>query len=153
MEISPRWSALVVVFAILYGSMDHFRITKHFDSMLLPKTSKAALDFEKRQLATGFLQASSISVRPVAGAGNVGTHIVTLAVDDLSPLTPLTVPASSGVVHIMASTRQFLQVGFPRTPKTRLSRPNMQSRLQQYACLTLRRCFRKGGRCLVHPPQ
>ena len=69
-------------------------------------------DNESSQLMTGFIQAKNISIRPVAIDDHKEvTHVLHFSFEDLAPLASFFTPAPTGVVHFMASTSRFFQVG------------------------------------------
>jgi len=110
MAISSTWTALTVVFALLYASKDHFQITKHVQEMSRSGSGGKTPDNDIFQLTTGFIQAKAISIRaPAIDDHEETTHVLSISLDDLAPLASFFTPASTGVVHVMASTRNFFQ--------------------------------------------
>ena len=114
MSVSPKWGAFILVLAFLYASREQFQITKHVQQMSEVGSGGKISDKYDHQLKTGFIQATNISIRPVAHDREQGTHVVTLAIRDLAPLASFVLPAATGVVHFMASTTKFFQVGINR---------------------------------------
>ena len=110
MSLSSKWAALLVICAFLYASRDHFHLARYVQE--ISKSPKGGnSDNENCQLRTGFIQARNISIRPVADGPEEGTHVVSLSVNDLAPLASFFAPAPTGVVHFMASTLKFFEVG------------------------------------------
>ena len=104
-----------MVFAFLYASRDHFQNTKLVQDMATSGSGGKTCGNEigrSGSLTTGFIQAKAISIRALAiDDGEESTHILSVSVNDLAPLASFFTPASTGVVHFMASTRKFFQVG------------------------------------------
>jgi len=107
--ISPKWSAVLVLFAAFYISREHLQVPKHVPYFMKSGNVSHASDLEKRQLVTGFFQASNVYIHSVAEGRKEETHVVSFGLGDLSALSSFSTPASTGVVHFMASTLNFFR--------------------------------------------
>jgi hypothetical protein len=110
---SPKWSTLLVLFAMIYASRDRFQIPSYTGSMAQVAEETVSTDLEKRQLVTGFIQAERVLIRPVTDP--VATHVVSFSGDDLAPLASFSTPALSGIVHFTGRTLKFFQVIIDRS--------------------------------------
>jgi hypothetical protein len=111
--LSPKCSTLLALIAIIYASRDLFQIPDYTGGMMQTTEGSVASDLEKRQLATGFIQAESVFVRP--GTNEVARHVVAFSIKDLARLGSFSTPAPSGIVHFTVFTLKFFQVILVRT--------------------------------------